>query len=353
MMACGTARAQEHEWRPADALKEDGGLRPPQKLQGRANPSLDYFRVWDDLPNARRRDLGEAASNATHEKGAKLDKNARRLCEENRDYVVSLMRLANAGPCDWGIMVENGWFALLPHISFLRQSARILRMDAYRCIEDGSTQAAAERLAAIVRMSDQTRGDQVMICALVGAAICTTGVNTTEEMIHDHQLNPASARIILNAMKDLPKDDLFGAAASLERERYFSIDWVQRKFTGEFAGLQMMREIGGFHPTTQDPLNLFIYGMNQERMAADLARFGKYFDAAGAAWKKPDSQVLLNELTTEVAEGQYGAIARVLAPSIERVATVVAKARADLARTRGRLEAIVMANEAGTQVQTR
>jgi hypothetical protein len=342
------ARAQEHEWRPADALTEEGGLRPPPQLeQGRKNPSVEYFRLWDGLPRPKYRELMEASSNVKHESGDKLSKEERRLCEENRDYIDSLIAAANSGSCDWGVNVEYGWYALLSHLSLMRHSVRVVRMDAYRCIDDGNYAGAAERIAAIMHMSDQMHGDAFLISSLVSAAICNAGLNVTDAMVKDGQMNPASARIVLSAMKSMPKDDLFAVAVAIQRERYTAVEVVKKKYTGELAGFQIMRELAGMWSFKMDPLNVFLIGMNGDRLAADLQRFDKYYEAVASAWKKPDRAVLLRELSDEVWEGQFGLTARVLAPSVERVAISVDKTVHDMDKTRTSLEALVNANEGG------
>jgi len=328
-------------------LTEEGGPRPPRMLGERNNAALEYFQIWDTVSRAERTELSDAVGMNGREDGARLDKNSRRLCELHRDYIEALVRNAGSGDCDWGVNVEAGWMCLLPHLSWLRGSARIIRMDTYRCIDDGSYAAAAERMAAVFQMSNQTRSDQIMISALVGAAICGVGLNVTEDMVRDHQLSPASARIILNAVKALPRDDIFGSASAIQRERYCSVEWARQHYKGEHAGFLMMREDFGARLSGEDPLKFFIYGMNEERLGADLDRFNRYFDAAAAAWRKPDNEVLLRELSVEVWEGQFGMVARVMAPSIERVCASISKTRGEIDRLTRELEAIVHANDSG------
>jgi hypothetical protein len=346
-LACAV-RAQESEWRPADALKEEGGLRPPLQLEhGRKNPSLEYFRIWDGISNAKRRELMEASGNVKHEGGDKLSKNERQLLEENRDYIDALIATANSGSCEWGVAVENGWFALLPHLGFMRHTARMIRMDAFRCIDDGNYAGAAERIAAIMHASDQVHSDAFLISSLVSAAICNAGLNVADGMVKDGQMNPASARIVLAAMKAMPKDDPFAVAAAFERERYTSVVVVKKKYTGEHAGYQIARDMEAIWTYKTDPLNVFLMGMNEDQLATDLQRFDKYYDAVASAWKKPDRAVLTKELSDEVWEGQYGQAARMLAPATERVAIMVDKTIHDMDKTRASLEAIVTANESG------
>jgi hypothetical protein len=211
---------------------------------------------------------------------------------------------------------------------------------------DREYNAAAERVAAILHMSEQTRTDGVLISTLVGAAICEAGLALTEEMIKRGELNPARARMILAAEKAVKRDDLFGISESLANEKAMSVDWPKQHYRGEHAGWLLMREMGmsGLHTELG---HSFVVGLNEQQMAADLDRFARYFDAVSAAWRKPDNVVLLDELNTEVMEGQYGVIAMTMAPSMEKVARSIDKTRADLERVAAALEGIVHSEDGG------
>jgi hypothetical protein len=266
------------------------------------------------------------------------------MCEKYRGYIDGLIAAAGGQDCEWGVNVEAGWFCLLPHLGRLRHSARVIRFDAYRCIAEGSSAGAAERIAAIIRMSDQTRSDRILISSLVGTAICAVGLNLTDEMLKQGQVSPAAARTILAAIRSIKRDDLWGSVSALQGERYLSVEWVRAHYKGEHAGVLFMRDVRGMG-ADEEPMDGFIYSMNEERLSADLDRFGKYFDAAAAALRSPDNVVRLSELGTEVWEGQYGLVARVMSPAMGRVARSINRTRRDLERTTRELEAIVLANE--------
>lgn len=345
LWAC-PAGAQD-DYKPSDSLKEENSIRPPAEINGRSNVAMEYFRIWDSVPRRERILIEEAAADIHTEAQPKLGAKQREICAQYRAYIDALIAAANAPDCQWGVRYDAGWMSLLPHLGPLRHSTRVIRMDVCRCIDEKSYASAAERIAAIIRMSNQTRDDEIIISSLVGAAICNVGLSLTEQMLKDNQVSPPSARVILAALKSLQGDDLFGAGAALKRERQISVDWMRDHYQGEQAGWRFMKEVGGLGaPSGSDFLNTFVYPMDGQRLGAELNRLDKYFDAAIAAWKKPDNTVLLSELGTEVWEGQFGVVARVMAPSMDRIARSMNKARADIARVQGKLEAIVRANGA-------
>jgi hypothetical protein len=341
----------QDDYKPSDLLKEENSLRPPAEIEGRSNVAMEYFRVWDSVSRNERILIEEAAAEVHTDAERKLGPRQREVCAQYRGYIDALIAAANAPDCQWGVRYDAGWMCLLPHLGPLRHSTRVIRMDVCRCIDDKSYTAAAERIAAIIRMSNQMRDDEIIISSLVGAAICGVGLSLTEQMLKDSQLSPASARVILAAIKSVESNDLFGSARALQRERQISVDWMRDHYQGEHAGWRFMEEVGGLAaPSGGDFFNTFVYPMDGQRLGTEFDRLNKYFDAAAAAWKKPDNTILLSELSTQVWEGQFGIVARVMAPSMERIARSMNKSRADIGRVRGKLEAIVRANEAPSPV---
>jgi hypothetical protein len=347
MAAGAAARGQEADPKPSDYLKEEGSIHPVV-FEGKSNAAIEYYKTWDSLTWLERRALGTAAGEVTHEPGVKLDKNQRQLCADHRAYIDSLLRVAAIPDCDWGINVEAGWYGLLPHLGFLRSSCRILGMDAHRCMEEGSNGGAAERVAAIIRVSDHLRTDKVLISSLVGASLCATGMRITEIMVKEDRLNPASARLVLGAMKSLPMDDLFGSTAAIDGERMLTVEWARRHFQGNYAGGQFLQEMRGLD-LKGDWFNCFIYGMNEQRFGADLDRLNKYFELMLSAWRKPDHGAQLEELNAELREGQFGLVGRVMAPGLSRPRDTIDKVRADIQKTSAALEGIVRQDGAGAK----
>jgi hypothetical protein len=338
LLTGAVARAQDGPVRPSDLLKDERSIHPPRNIGRESNPAAEYFRIWDTVTFAQRREMGDIAGLAGRDDGKKLDQASRRVCETQRDYIDALIRNANAGPCDWGINVEAGWETSFPHLSLLRASLRMVRMDAYRCIDDGSYAAASERVAAMIRMSDQTRSDGTMISAMTGGAICEAGMRVAEAMLKDKQVSPASARIMLSALRSLPKDNIFGSTSAIEYERRTSIEWARSRFKGEAAGARFMQEAG--LGMGGDPFNRFIYGMNGQQLDADLNRCSKYYEALATAWKQPYRTMRLIELNMEVWEGQFGAVARVAVPAMDRYSIQMERTNAEIAKVMRELSAV-------------
>jgi hypothetical protein len=128
---------------------------------------------------------------------------------------------------------------------------------------------------------------------------------------------------------------------------------MRQHYKGPHAGFLFVLDFDNLFSDRVDPLSRMISGMNESQFSADLDRFARYFDAAAAAWRRPDNQVAMQELSTEVWEGQYGLVARVMSPRSERAARIINQAKADLERVGGELAAIIAADEAPGPVSAR
>src|ERR1043165_3048229 len=85
---------------------------------------------------------------------------------ENHLAIETLLRASKMTKCDFELPFENGINVLLPHLSLMRKSARLLRFDARRMLIDGKPNEAAERIAAIYRMAGPLQSDSVLINTL-------------------------------------------------------------------------------------------------------------------------------------------------------------------------------------------
>jgi hypothetical protein len=333
----------QEDIRPSDSLGRQNSIAPPT-LEGRSNAAIEYFKVWDMLTTAERSRLTEAAGNVNQEPGVRLSKKQREACDTFRPYIDELLRVSRIPDCDWGLRYEAGWECLLPHVGFLRGSCRVLGMDAHRCLDENNPAGATERVAAMIRLSDQTRSDKIMISALVGAAMCNYAIAVTDLMLKENRLNPSTARTILDAFKAMPKEDIFGSTSAIQMERWMAIEWTRERYKGEGAGAQFLTDATMWNGQL-DGMTALLYSMDSDRFGVQLDRAGKYYDAIAALWGKPDNGARLEELEVELQEGQFGLVARIIGPSIRRYSKSIDKARADLLRVSKSLEQIIRQNE--------
>jgi hypothetical protein len=299
----GTARAAA-----VDGAVQIEGLQPPETA--RQNAALLYFQAWQSVPQATLERVVNERADA-------------RVLVEHEALVGGLLRAAETEHCDWGLQYEQGLKALLPHVGLMRKTARIIAADAERLMKGEPKEAGevSRRLGALVRMSNQLRGDRVLISTLVGIAINKLAGMTIDPWLDDGTLPIDTAQACLNAYRSLPKDDPFGVEAGITGERDWFIKWVRETYKGEQAGREFAEEMASFvDVTAAGPVaTQRLEAMDEEDFGAELDRLAGYYQEAVEEWGKPDAREKLEALAEKVGKGEFGAAAPFLAPALGTV----------------------------------
>jgi hypothetical protein len=306
-------------------------LPPPPQLPGKENAALLYYRAWDLLAREDSATVGDTFENKA---ACRLTPDQIKALEANQPYVELVMRAASTPECDWGIQYDQGWEALLPHLSKMRQTCRFLGADARRCFDAGRPAEGAERLAAIIRMAEQTRGDGILISALVGAAMAMYSTSATSVAFELNALTPDSARIILNALREIHQEDLFGSRTSILFEAWGSVEWPKARFTGATAGREYAALLSGAAQGGPERAGSPLDGMDAARLAVELDKGRAFYDEAYKVWNEPDAVVQLDALAARVAAGEFGEAARVVVPAL-------GKARQGIEKTLGAINTTI------------
>ncbi len=325
----------EQRW---TALTRAGdSLRPPAQI-GRANNAAGaYLRAWDSLPFSELRALGAAAAEVSDLKA--LTPERRELLSRHSSYIDVLIAASATPDCDWGVAFEQGWEVLLPHLGQMRQTARILRADAVRCVSEGSMIAAVERVRAMLRVSVHAAENAVLISTLVGIAIAAQATDTAQVLLDSGKMTPAQARILLAGFREVPRRDFYSAAAAVENERRVTLRWLPEKCGGEDAGMDFARLLGGLQI---DGIDLFspTHRLNEQQFMEHLARADRYYQMLSDAWLRDDGGARLEELELELREFQHGLVAMSMAPSMGRARRSVLDLQARFSKMEARLEAL-------------
>lgn len=351
MVAGGPALGQEGgpgpEPKRSDVLKGEKSIRPPD-LAGGGNAALEYFKVWDSLNAADFDALSQFGNvNFLQNDPIKLAPAQRDLCLKHQDYIDGLMRCAAMPVCDWGVQHEYGEDFRLPHLRFLRDTYRALKLDYQRCVEGGLGTAAAARVLAMIRLSNQTRTDATFISALVGEAINNAAKDSTEDFLKSPLITPATARQLLDAYRAIPQEDIFGFVSAMDGERWQHTQWPRRECRGEHAGAVYYVKLGGTDAYgRQMPVQLLL-GLNEQRLNADLDRFDRYLANILPLWMKPENDLKLRELEVEAEEGQYGLTAAISAEVFEQIRRNLLRSRRELHAAIRELEAYLKKEDAG------
>lgn len=320
---------------PAPAQPADiSGLQPPN-IAGKPNAALDYFRAWFVLDESTRKRLGHND-----------DKDQARLLADNQEYIESIIRAANTTDCDWGVQYENGFEALLPHLGPLRSSARALAADAQRLATQGgavNSAAAASRVAAILRMHRQVRADGLMISSLVGVAVTTLGESTARSLLEQNLLTAGDAQTILNAAREVAAEDPFGVRYGVVGEGAVLLEWGKRRFTGKDAAKEFSNLIVGFGADRPSADAQLLQSYSEQQLHDGLDRAMAYYKDVTDAWEKADAEDQLARIEERLKDGDYGLVARMVAPAATNALKADRKGRKAVADLKAALEAYIAA----------
>ncbi len=167
--------------------------------------------------------------------------------EENRQ----LLRASAGRPqARFWINYEDGFGALLPHLSRMKSTAAYLSLHAVASLKKGDNQAALEDLKLSFRLAEAARSEPVLISYLVRIDMLQITLQPVWEGLADHLWTDAELAAIAAELDRL--DLLADYHQAMRGERAFSlwaVDYVRRR------GAQGFNELGGSVESPDSPAN--------------------------------------------------------------------------------------------------
>ena len=294
------------------------------------NAALVYYRAWATMdPELHLGLLSDDDEFAVSADGAK------RLAEE-QESIGRLLEASRAGDVDWGIAYEKGFGALMPHLNTMRSSSRVLQGDALRLMEVGDSAGAAERLAALYRMSDDVVGGRVLISSLVGMAIGNLGTKTIGHFVETGDWTAADARVLLEAIGEGDDADRYGMRDAIVGEYRLMSEFIVANAPAEEPGRWLMEQTMF---AEDPPAAKRVLRMSREEMLRELGGFAAYHGELLAAWDAQDEQAIA-ACSQRLVDGDFGVLSELLAPAVKRAYSSHVKAKAELDSLVERLEGI-------------
>lgn len=294
-----------------------------------ANAALGYYRAWMNQTPELQEVLvtgGETLS---------LAAGGEDLLASSQETINALLSATRSGEADWDIAYEEGPGALLPHLGKMRASAKILAADALRCANAGDHAGAAQRAAALYRMSGQVSQDDILICSLVGMAISQLGNGLTTQLIDQGALDAAGATAVLTAIHSAPSDR-FGMRDAIIGEWRIISESVLRNSGEEHPGAWLMEQI---QMDEESELQRDVAAMTRGELLDQLGGFARYHSDMLVAWDAKDAEAL-SKVEAGVEENTYGMLTRLLGAPMSRAFASQQRFDADLEVLIGKLEGI-------------
>ncbi len=246
-----------------------------------------------------------------------------------------LVRASRLARCDFEVRYDDGFMALLPHLGKTRDGSRLLRLAAHQRLTQGRADDAAQYLAAIARTAGHVSGDRVLISSLVGFAIATAACDEVGAILHHGGLTEAGKRELLEALKSLDTEDPMHIRATLAFEGEVIPGYVSRRYTGPRAGSEVAELLRTFNSPGGDAEGALVKvsALDEAGLKAELARVRKVYEETYVAWDLDKDVEAIRALSKRTAAGEFGPLASVLCPSLERAFLSAQKFRATLRAT--------------------
>ncbi len=303
------------------------------------NAALLYYRYW--MIGESQFPVGVMEHYNGAEPGWRPSEEFAKELENAQDTIKGYLKASRIPFANWAVEYDEGVMALLPHLAKLRHTARILTADARRLMELGEVEQAAERIAALYRMGEQTASDRVLISTLVGIAISSLANLQVEEIIATEELTEEAREIMLEAIEAIDLDNPAGVRDAVLGERDLFIGNLRQRYTGPTAGADFVREMFpmmGVSPDAYEEIKARIAQFDEAALQADLDKANRYYEDILSIWDLADAGDRIEQMSGLIENGHYGITGRFMLPAMSRVWESSQKFSQSLTETRRLLE---------------
>jgi hypothetical protein len=241
---------------------------------------------------------------------------------------------------DFGLDYEQGYELLLPHLSQLRDVARLMAADAKLRLHEGNAAAAADQVASMYLMSDHLGGDATIISSLVGQVIFEAADRVAEAGIDRGAFGPAESGPLQDALKQLGEGDPFSMIGAIETEQLIMVDWLRDRYA-EAEDRASIFEDFSMEPGAAEAL-AGLSLVDDAQFNAALDQTDRTLGRIIEAFKMDDpaeARFLLEQIAAECQNGEHGPLA-LLMPNYAGLYQKMIEARAQVAERSAQLTAL-------------
>lgn len=249
------------------------------------------------------------------------------------DAIEGVLRASRLPDCDFGIEYDEGMYALLPHLTPMRRLAGVLCADAVRLSERGDPAGAAERLAAVVRMSRHLEGDRVMISALVSISTLNNACVTIGQIADAHGFDDGARATLLAALGTVDRRNPGDIEGAIVKEGAFLPGWFVRTFTGPDAGEQAAAVFAQVDPGVKPEALAALRALDASGVEREAAKYQRYCRDMLDAMRADDADARVQAVTDRMSDtDRYGAFCPAMGFSGPPVLRSIRACRANLDR---------------------
>lgn len=306
------AEAKDLSWEESVRLFNEGldsNLSPnddPNNGAVRLIEIMKRYRAIEELEDlARKYDklIVIDEDDRVDEESALRSEVARRRLELTDDLVKEIREVLKADYFDFGVDRSAGFNMLIPHLSPLRQIARLLEMRAKILIRESKWDEAKMVLVDLLDLSVVTREDETLISSLVGASIAAMAFNILEEAMTEQRLDAQSAMPFRMATMYLSRDP-YGFRGALSGE-YELLEANKEYFVNK--DIDGIMSLG-----VTDEDKAYLTGLDPESFQAVLEKTRAAYDQVADVLDADDEEQMVdltNQFMDDLSKGKHGPLA--------------------------------------------
>ena len=218
---------------------------------------------------------------------------------------------------EFGLNDSDGFETLVPHYGPMRQMGRLLDLETRALRAEGRPGEAAETLGDLMRMSRHTSSDNMLIGSLVGASVARLSFDALDDAVAWGELDASQAQSMLRAL-DSETEDPYRFSASITGEFDLAVESLTAM---ENPGDYLAQALAAT-PEELKAMGPELDALNNESMEELTAPTREAYDLAAAVFAEPDpdtARAMAEQLEDAVEQGEYGALAKLILPTISKV----------------------------------
>jgi hypothetical protein len=291
------------------------------------NAALAYWRAW----NGRTPTIWE--STFLESEMRRVDANwvpdssvAAQLQAAQAD-IEALIKATQIEWCDWGVpLKEMGFEAGLPHLAKMRTAARVLMADSRRLSAGGDVHGAAERAAAMLRMSRHLRTDKLVYSVRTAQSIGVDfALAEMRRLAELKLLDDASRAVLIGALNEASGRDPWGMLPALQEEPVLIRDAIHRVCTGPDAAAMFFQKIAP-GASKEDRARSGLEQLDEAGIQEAADRMSVAYLEVIANWDSPDAVQQIRSLQDQKKAGDYGAVGVLTGSDLPHMRVIVARA---------------------------
>ncbi len=305
------------------------------------NAALRYWRAWTQVTPELEEAVREAALSWRENDAwqTTLDATLREELEGDFILMTTILRATSLPDCDFAADMEDGFFAILPHLGSLRTTARLLVIDARLASEAGDLDQAVNRLAAGYSVAQHAGREPFLISGLVSAASFSMIDGEVADLVGHADLSPFQKAELAAMLERFSDDDPFGLRRGVEGEAKATATWIREALERPGGAKEVAALVADDRPESDPQAWRELLQVVETHRGFDeaMAELQRYYRDVLDAWGQPEGSERIKRFAEDTQAKKYGIFAYWYAPDLAKVHENFLKSRASLAAAKERL----------------